>query len=62
MPGPSTAGRQPGDAPAQIDAIVGAVLRELKDERAVVRRYMTIENREEERAEPKALTPERPAA
>jgi hypothetical protein len=42
--------------------LVGAVLCELNDDRAVVRRCMTIENREEEQGEQKALASRRHAA
>ena len=47
---------------ASIVRLVGAVLCELNDDWAAVRRYMTIENREEEQAEPKALMPKKHAA
>lgn len=47
---------------ASIVRLVGAVLCELNDDWAVVRRYMTLETREEEQAESKALAPRKHAA
>jgi hypothetical protein len=42
--------------------LVEIVLYKISDERAVVCRYMTFESREEEQAEPRALTPKKHAA
>lgn len=47
---------------ASIVRLVGAVLCEMNDDWAVVGRCMTIENREDDQADPKALAPRKHAA